>query len=469
MMIFIDNLSAQNDSGLVIYSNLNPHSHIVYGQKNDQGFKFVLRSRVQLGDTVVEPGLLLQIDHKGNKLYLDTLRPFAYQFAHTVDSVMFLGAFHYNKILKDSMTYIFEICHLDGTIIKEFHQDFVINVASGTGVAPLNDSILVFTQMCQIPLDEPTVVHYIVNTRTLDVRKKLLLKGGILGNIIKINDTPNYLEWTVDLWLKDTTFTHTTTVNTDTAKADSYGTILPREDKPGWFGFGGCRTPSNYDGICLIVLDDNLKVDKVDLLYHYPSDNNEYFALWKQAICKSGNGYFASGVWNAISPSNYFLNDTFPTNMVIAKYDLQLNRLWTRIIGGDRRYLPYEIHPSDQGGFMLAGGLRDNLNNYVIAPFTMFFDEDGELVGTEEVHAPDRYAFTIYGNPGREALRIMAETGGRKVLLQVVNAMGQPRLHRHLVDGMNEFDTSWWPSGTYLMSITDEQGQVLWSQPWVRE
>ena len=63
----------------------------------------------------------------------------------------------------------------------------------------------------------------------------------------------------------------------------------------------------------------------------------------------------------------------------------------------------------------------------------------------------------------------MARFEGMEIFLQVVNAMGQPMLRHRMTEGMNELDTSVWPSGTYLMSITDKAGQVLWSQPWIRE
>ena len=117
---------------------------------------------------------------------------------------------------------------------------------------------------------------------------------------------------------------------------------------------------------------------------------------------------------------------------------------------------------------MIAGGLKDNLDGNKHKPFSMFFDADGELVGQEEQET-GRYEFTIYGNPGHEALRIMGRWPGRQVRLTVVNAMGSPMLSSFLTEGMNQFDTAWWPSGTYLLSITDESGRVLWSQPWIRQ
>jgi hypothetical protein len=185
-------------------------------------------------------------------------------------------------------------------------------------------------------------------------------------------------------------------------------------------------------------------------------------------MCKSGDAYYAlvCGMPGSIS---IFGMVHHPTEMVIAKYDLQLNRVWTKIVGGDRRYMPVEVHPTVTGGFMIAGGLRDNLNGNQHAPFTMFFDADGELVG-QEAFSGGRYEFTIYGNPGRDALRIKGQWSERQARLTVVDVLGRTILTDQLnPEEMHTYDTSWWPSGTYFLTITDESGRAMWSQPWIRE
>jgi hypothetical protein len=216
----------------------------------------------------------------------------------------------------------------------------------------------------------------------------------------------------------------------------------------------------------MIAFDDQLKVDKVDVIYH-PESPNWYVPAEYQSICKQGDGYYVTGQWNVQQVIGWWFN-YIPSEVFISKYDLNLNRVWTKIVGGDRRYWPTEIHPTIDGGFMIAGALVDLLDNNKKVPFTMYFDADGEVVGTRE-STPGHYAFTIYGNPGREALRIMSQFDSGQATLLVVDAMGRPVLQRQLVDGMNEYETAFWPSGTYLMSITDHHGRVLWSQPWIRQ
>jgi hypothetical protein len=459
---------AQSPPELRIYSELQPYTRLLFGEPNDQGYQFIAGTRVLVTDSMILPGLLVQIDHEGELLWIDTLREFAYAFAHRIDSLLFLSSYHYYKYPDTLSTVILEICDLRGNVIKTLSHDFVDNFPFGAGVVPFNDSIYIFSQVCILTTTYPGVIFYEINIHTLDVQKRLAYKGAIIGNPVKIDDQPTYLEYSYSLWIKDTSFVHNNMVELDTTKASQLGTILPREDKPGWFAFGGCSTPSNFYGICMIALDENLKLDKVDLLYHPPT-GNFYSGAPGQSICKSGNAYYATGMWNEVTCGPYFFNCTYPTEIVIAKYDIQLNRVWTKIVGGERRYWPSQIHPAMEGGFMVSGVLLDNLDNNQIAPFAMIFDADGDIVGVEEPVQPGRYEFTIYGNPGREALRIMARHGDMQVRLQVVDVQGRPILSASLTEGLNHFDTAWWPSGTYFIVITDAHGRALWRQPWMRE
>ncbi len=460
--------SAQSYPATHVYSLLNQNYAFFSGQPNDQGYQFLAGTRTLPGSPYISPGLLVQLDIDGNILYIDTLREHVYDLAHRVDSLLFLSSYHYYKYPDTAATYVFEICDLHGKVIQSFTHDFIMNIPYASGMTQLNDSMYIFSQVCQFNNADHGVLFYTVNKHSLEVIKRTSFKGAILKRIPRIDDKPTFLDWSGELWIKDTTFAHTTKVFTDTTQASQLGTILPREDKPGWFGFGGCSTPSNFYGICMIALDDKLQLDKVDLIYHPPGGASSYYAANFQSICKSGDAYFGAGLWNDLDPAIQFWNGTKPTNIVVVKYDLQLNRVWSKIVGGDRRYAPIDVHERPQGGFMVAGGVKDNLDNFKIVPFTMFFDADGELVGQEEPEA-GRYEFTIYGNPGHEALRIMGRWPGRQVRLTVVNAMGSPMLSSFLTEGMNQFDTAWWPAGTYLLSITDECGRVLWSQPWIRQ
>jgi hypothetical protein len=467
-LIFACNAWAQNEIQSNVYSELKNYSAFYYGEPNEIGYKFLASRRESSSDTAIMPGLLVQINQHGKIHHIDSLRKYNYHFAKKIDSLYFLGAYRLNKYPDATLTYVLEICDLHGNVIQSYIHDFIENIPFVSGMAQVNDSIYIIGQSCQLLTEEPSSVFYRININSLAVDKQLAEKGAIYGNILKVDDQPTYLQWLLGLWIMDTTFSSNNKLYTDTTKASANGTLLPREDKPGWFGFGSCITPSNFYGICLIALNIDLSLDMVDLLYHQP-DNNSYAGASVQSICKSDNNYFAAGLWNDTDPAHFFWNGTTPTNLVIVKYDVQLNRVWTKLIGGDRRYIPFDVHPRPNGGFMIAGGVKDNLNNNTISPFTMFFDADGELVSTEEVAPPGRYEFTIYGNPGREALRILARFEDRKMHLRVVDVMGRPMLSDFLTEGMNQFDTAYWPSGTYFMSIIDENGRAVCGQPWVRE
>ena len=449
-----------------VYPSLSQYT-IVNGFANEQGFQFIAATRIYVSDTFVPPGLLLQLNPNGDIIHIDTLRNYRYHNVFKVDTILLLSSYHFNKYPDTISTVIFELCDLHGNPIRSYEYDVKTCFSGNAGVAQVNDSIYIVCQSPECFSGESEAVHYYVNINTLDIQVKYHQKGGFIGNILKIDNEPRYLEWLVsDIWLMDTTFEVKNKILTDTVKASQNGTLRIREDKPGWFGFGGCFTPSGVYELCMIALDEQLKLEKVDVIYHPPS-GNWYIPTSYNTLCKQGNSFYVTGQWNVPDPGGWWNNKT-PTHVFIAKYDLNLDRVWTKIVGGDRRYWPMEIHPTKDDGFMIAGGLIDNLDNFKKVPFTMFFDADGEIVGTHEP-APRYYDFTIYGNPGREALRIMARFEGMEIFLQVVNAMGQPMLRHRMTEGMNELDTSAWPSGTYLMSITDKAGQALWSQPWIRE
>lgn len=449
-----------------VYPTLSPYV-FSDGNPNDLGFQFLASTRVFVTDTFVLPGLLIQLDSNGALAHIDTLRNYAYDHAYYIDSIIILSAYNFNKYPDTFATWVFEMCDLSGNIIKSYQHDLVSCVPHYGGFAELNDSIYIVTQFIDCFSSVQESVYYYVNIKSLQIAKEVKSGGAFYGDILKIDNQPRYLEWlTSDIWILDSTFIINNKVFTDTVIGSQNGTLLPREDKPGWFGFGGCVSPSGQYQLCMIAFNDQLKLEKVDVIYHPPSDH-WYIPATDQSLCKQGDGYYVVGQWNVPDQQGWWNNKT-PTEIVLAKYDLSLNRQWTKIVGGDRRYWPREIHPAKQGGFMIAGGLIDNLDNFKKVPFTMFFDADGEIVGTHQP-TPRYYDFTIYGNPGREALRIMARFEGMEIFLQVVNAMGQPMLRHRMTEGMNELDTSVWSSGTYLMSITDKAGQVLWSQPWVRE
>lgn len=449
-----------------VYPSLDPYT-IVNAFPIDLGFQFVAATRLFVSDTFVPPGLLVQLDTHGDIINIDTLRNIRYQHVFKIDTLLLLSAYHHNKYPDTITTIIFELCDLRGKPIKSYEYDVVTCFPGEAGVAEVNDSIYIVSQAPDCFSGENESVQYYVNIKSLNVTIKYHQKGVIRGDILKIDNQPRYLEWLAsDLWLMDTTFMVNNKLTTDTVKASQNGTLRFREDQQGYFGFGGCFTPSGVYELCMIALDDQLKLEKVDVIYHPPS-GHWYVPTPSKTLCKQGDAYYVTGQWN-VPDQLFWWDNTTPLNVFIAKYNLSLDRVWTKIVGGDRRYWPVDILPTVEGGFMIAGGLIDNLDNYKKVPFTMFFDADGEIVGT---HEPARryYDFTIYGNPGREALRIMARFEGMEIFLQVVNAMGQPMLRHRMTDGMNELDTSVWSSGTYLMSITDKAGQVLWSQPWVRE
>ncbi|MCB9312803.1 MAG: hypothetical protein H6568_08550 [Lewinellaceae bacterium] len=284
-----------------VYPSLSPYS-ILNVIPNNEGFQCLAVTRLFVSDTFVPPGLLIQLSPVGDILYIDTLRNYIYHDAYKVDSLILLSAYHFNKYPDTISTIIFELCDLHGNPIKSYEYDVKTCFSGNAGVAQVNDSIYIVCQSPECFSGESEAVHYYVNINTLDIQVKYHQKGGFYGEILKIDDKPTYLEWLVsDLWLMDTTFMVNNKLSTDTVKASQIGTLRSREDKPGWFGFGGCFTPSGVYELCLIALDEQLKLDKVDVIYHPPS-GNWYVPAGAKPLCKQGNSYYVTGQWNVPDP-----------------------------------------------------------------------------------------------------------------------------------------------------------------------
>jgi hypothetical protein len=469
LLLYFPSTWGQSTTSFNIYPELSNYSQF-FGAPNDLGYQFRTSQVIWINDSIIPPGLLVQLDHEGVILSIDTLRAYFYSLYYRVDTLLFLGGYRYDGYPDSThMTYVFEICDLKGGVIKSFTQVF-LGEENGTGAVQVNDSIYRIGQSAGT-FNGPPTVYYEVNIHTLET-KKWLGPSGIAHGLFKINNQPTYLSWGGGgPWILDTTFTYNTNIAIagGSPEPTQFGTFLHREDKPGWFVFGGCWAPWSIRALCLMAINGDFTIDKIEDIPNPKGGNDRTRAAPGTSICKSGDAYYAAGLWNDTDPHSFFWAGTLPSDIILVKYDRQLNRLWTKIVGGDRRYFPFEVFPAKNNGFMIAGGVKDLLNNDTISPFTMFFDADGELVGTEEVAPPGWYEFTIYGNPGREALRIMARFEARSMRLQVVDVMGRPMLSDFLSEGMNHFDTAYWPFGTYFMSIIDESGRAVWSQPWVRE
>ena len=235
----------------------------------------------------------------------------------------------------------------------------------------------------------------------------------------------------------------------------------------GYFGFGECAngaTNDNYE-LVMVHINDSLDLDSTMVIHNAQKPKNlDYIGIEKTFI-KSGKAYYGCGVWD-LNVNLIYEIDTSANKMVVCKFGENLNLEWTKTFGGDRRYLVIGIMKHGENGIVLYGYSRGKEDDYVYIPFMLFIDENGNITSTDN---PDiKYDFTIYGNPGKNELRINASYPEHNINIQVSDMQGRQVFRGKMQQGMNTYDASNWVNGTYVVNATDKSGKLLWATKWVK-
>jgi hypothetical protein len=143
-----------------------------------------------------------------------------------------------------------------------------------------------------------------------------------------------------------------------------------------------------------------------------------------------------------------------PIEFVITKYDHQRNQLWRNTYGGDAAYYMYGIKATPDGG-CVAYGNRRNDEDGLRYPFMLNVDKDGLTTALKDL--PDlAHAFTVYGNPVAEELRVHAEFSYSSTYkLMLTDLLGHIALERVMIQGMNTYRIAHLTPGMYYYSIVD--------------
>ena len=458
---------AQNKNGLTIYSKQNNKS-FTYFQKNSPGYLGIeSQCRIKFADTLLL-SFLIQLDHQGNFLTRKPLRNFYYPNYFIKDTTLILSGIQFKGYPDTLGLWVLEFCDLDGNVKKSVSQAFKVSAPLTSISYSLNDSTEMFVQQCiNLLSNRDTMVSYIINLKDYSFSKGIDTAWlPVNGPFLKINNTPEYLGWGgFGSFKTDAAQKVFKQIKQDTLEFSQTGTFYPRLDKPGYVGFGGCHTYSDFYEMCMIAMDENLKIDKVDVLYH---PNIPPFAdnpATTNPFCQSGDSFYGVGILNYRGFNE--VKDTEPIELVMVKYDKDLNRVWTKFVGGERRYFPNGVLPRDEGGFMMYGWVGDNFDNYKKVPFTLFIDADGNITDTKIPNA-NNYDFTIYGNPSKNHLRINASYPEHNINIHVADMQGRQVFRGKMQQGMNTYDASNWVNGTYVVNATDKSGKLLWATKWVK-
>ena len=245
------------------------------------------------------------------------------------------------------------------------------------------------------------------------------------------------------------------------------GDIYKDSINGGYIGFGECRSTPDLDmyDLVMVHINDSLELDSTLVIHNFQKpDNVDYIGIEKTFI-KSGKAYYGCGVWD-LNVNLIFEIDTSANKMVVCKFGENLNLEWTKTFGGDRRYLIIGIMKHGENGIVLYGYSRGKEDDYVYIPFLLFIDENGNITSTDN---PDiKYDFTIYGNPGKNQLRINASCPDHNINIQVSDMQGRQVFRGKMQQGMNTYDASNWGNGTYVVNASGKNGKLLWATKWVK-
>ena len=146
-------------------------------------------------------------------------------------------------------------------------------------------------------------------------------------------------------------------------------------------------------------------------------------------------------------PQYGFLQQPYPTGIVVTKTDQDLNIEWKKRFLRDGNYQAMVINATSDGGCLVVGSLGD-FQAQRFDVFALKINANG-TVGLDEIQEEDM-AF-VYPNPAKETVQV---GGVEAVETEVYNASGQ----RVMNFRGNEANVEALADGIYILRITDDKG-----------
>ena len=186
------------------------------------------------------------------------------------------------------------------------------------------------------------------------------------------------------------------------------------------------------------------------LVTEHMNDSLEYPAFFRsmdfKEIVNEGCNVFQCSILNEL-PQYGFLQQPYPTGIVVTKTDQDLNIEWKKRFLRDGNYQAMVINATSDGGCLVVGSLGD-FQAQRFDVFALKINADG-TVGLDEIQEEDM-AF-VYPNPAKETVRV---GGVEAVETEVYNASGQ----RVMNFRGNEANVEALADGIYILRITDDKG-----------
>lgn len=207
---------------------------------------------------------------------------------------------------------------------------------------------------------------------------------------------------------------------------------------------------ANDRSVILAKYENDFHQPENMLVTEHMNDSLEYPAFFRSMDFKEsvneGCNVFQCSILNEL-PQHGFLQQPYPTGIVVTKTDQDLNIEWKKHFLRDGNYQAMVINATSDGGCLVVGSLGD-FQAQRLDVFALKINADG-TVGLDEIQE-ESMAF-VYPNPAKGAINI---GGVEAEETEVYNALGQRVMNFH----GNEANVEALADGVYLLRVTDGKG-----------
>jgi len=294
--------------------------------------------------------------------------------------------------------------------------------------------------------------------------EEMLDYNGIVQNVIPTSDgSGRYLMMATGLNLLDNNFQVERRIGTDTMIGIN-GNVIAAIDS-GYVAFShilNVGAPENkWFGLCYVAPD--YSIQKVTT-FQVPTDEYMVPAI-NSCLDHDDESYFIAS-HKDVEMTLY--TDTIKHLYYLGKYDKDLNQVWLKILGGDRKYLIAGVKADGQGGCYIHGMTRMWEYNYTTIPFLMRFNADGEITADQDPLSEPMFEFTILGNPGHDWFRYEFGARDRGYVMKIFDVQGREMAVRHLENGFDQVSAANWPDGVYIFQIFSPEGSSFQGGKWIK-
>ena len=449
------------------FPDSNPSSFMKY---EDGYIGFVNQGKWFAGDTL-KPAKLVKLSLNGDiewEIEL-TCNLYVYMLSHGNEFVFF--AFNLTNFKDKTCEVTIQHYSIGGDLTTIYNSNFnTLYFQEFAAIDDEDNNSRVVLNFDGLQNYKNTLFEYNWNTKTLTTKDCKQLDFTIYPySFLKTESKTAYIYWSgLEFCLVDTGLNFVKSFSVPKKYIFKQGGDVYKDSiNGGYIGFGECRSTPDLDNYELVMvhINDSLELDSTLVIHNAQSKNNVDYIGIEKTFIKSGKAYYGCGVWD-LNVNLIYEIDTSANKMVVCKFGENLNLEWTKTFGGDRRYLVIGIMKHGENGIVLYGYSRGKEDDYVYIPFLLFIDENGNITSTDN---PDiKYDFTIYGNPGKNELRINASYPEHNINIQVSDMQGRQVFRGNMQQGMNTYDASNWGNGTYVVNATDKSGKLLWATKWVK-